>query len=73
VKLTSATKITKTESAKRRQIHPGDAITVSGLTGKQGTVAAATVSDAGASGAETTGSTSGSGGGSSVSSLFSGG
>jgi Domain of unknown function (DUF5666) len=74
VKLTSATKITKTESAKRSQIHPGDTITVSGVTGKQGTVSAATVTD---SGARTTGSSSGSGGSSggssSVSSLFSNG
>jgi Domain of unknown function (DUF5666) len=74
VKLTSATKITKTESAKRSQIHPGDTITVSGVTSKQGTVSAATVTD---SGARTTGSSSSagsssSGGGSSVSSLFSG-
>ena len=75
VKLTSATKITKNESARRRQIHPGDTITVSGLTGKQGTVSAATVTD---SGAKTTAGASGSGGrsgsgGSSVSSLFAGG
>lgn len=76
VKLTSATKITKTESAKRSQIHPGDTITVSGVTSKHGTVSAATVTDSGAS---TTGSSSGSAssssssGGSSVSSLFSGG
>jgi hypothetical protein len=75
VKLTSATKITKTESAKRSQIHPGDTITVSGVTSKRGTVSAATVTD---SGAGTTGSSSGAGGtsssgGSSVSSLFSGG
>ena len=72
VKLTSATKISKTESAKRSQIHPGDTITVSGVTSKQGTVSAATVTD---SGPRTTGSSSsaGSSGGSSVSSLFSGG
>jgi Domain of unknown function (DUF5666) len=77
VKLSSATKISKTESAKRKQIHPGDTITVSGVTGKQGTVSAATVTD---SGATTTGSSSSTGsgstggaGGSSVSSLFSGG
>ena len=62
VKLTSATKITKTESAKRSQIHPGDTITVSGVTSKQGTVSAATVTD---SGARTTGSSSSSGGSSS--------
>ena len=37
VKLTSATKISKTESAKRSQIHPGDTITVSGVTSRQGT------------------------------------
>ncbi len=78
VKLTSATKITKTESAKRQQIHPGDTITVSGITGKQGTVSAATVADSGAAttgGSSTSGGSSGTGssGGSSVSSLFSGG
>jgi hypothetical protein len=74
VKLTLATKISKTETAKRGQIHPGDTVTVSGVTGKSGTVSAATVTD---SGARTTGSSSGSGGssggGSSVSSLFSNG
>jgi hypothetical protein len=75
VKLTSATKITKTEAAKRSQIHPGDTITVSGVAGKQGTVSAATVTD---SGARTTGSSSSAGsssgaGSSSVRSLFSGG
>jgi hypothetical protein len=77
VKLTSATKISKTESAKRSQIHPGDTITVSGVTAKQGTVSAATVTD---SGARTTGSSSstgsssgtGSSGSSSVRSLFGG-
>ena len=75
VKLTSATKITKTESAKRSQIHPGDTITVSGVTGKQGTVSAATVSDSGArtTGGSSPSSGSSSSGGSSVSSLFSGG
>jgi hypothetical protein len=75
VKLTSATKMTKTEAAKRSQIHPGDTITVSGVAGRQGTVSAATVTD---SGARTTGSSSSAGsssaaGSSSVRSLFSGG
>ena len=80
MQLTSATKISKTESARRSQIHPGDTITVSGVTGKSGTVSAATVTD---SGARTTGTSSGaasssnaggsSGGSSSVSSLFSNG
>jgi hypothetical protein len=76
VKLTSATKISKTESAKRRQIHPGDTITVSGVTSKQGTVSAATVTDAGATTTGSSGSTgsgAGNSAGSSVSSLFSGG
>jgi len=72
VKLTSATKISKTESAKRSQIHPGDTITVSGVTSKQGTVSAATVTDSGARATGSSSSTSSSGG-SSVSSLFSGG
>jgi hypothetical protein len=69
VTLSSATKITKSKSVKRSQIHPGDTITVSGVTRKQGTVSAATVTD---SGAGTTGGSSGSSG-SSVRSLFSGG
>jgi hypothetical protein len=77
VKLTSATKITKSESANRRQIHPGDTITVSGLTGKRGTVSAATVTDSGAGTTGTSGTSgttsSSSSGGSAVSSLFSGG
>jgi hypothetical protein len=75
VKLTSATKITKSESARRRQIHPGDTVTVSGLTSRQGTVSAATVTDSGArttGGSSASGSSTGSGSGS-VSSLFSGG
>ena len=76
VKLTSATKISKTESAKRSQIHPGDTITVSGVTSKQGTVSAATVTDSGArttGSSSSTGSSGGSSGGSAVGSLFSGG
>jgi hypothetical protein len=80
VKLSSATKISKTETAKRSQIHPGDTITVSGVTGKSGTVSAATVTDSGARSTASSGAAGGSGsaggssgGGSSVSSLFSGG
>jgi hypothetical protein len=75
VKLTSATKITKSESARRRQIHPGDTVTVSGLTSRQGTISAATVTDSGAratGGSSASSSSTGSGSGS-VSSLFSGG
>ncbi len=79
VTLSSATKISKSESVGRGSVHPGDTITVSGVTTKQGTISAATVTDSGAggtgsrtsSGTSSSGSaSSGSGGG--VSSLFGG-
>jgi hypothetical protein len=60
VRITSATKIDKTESTGRGAIHPGDTITVSGTTAKSGTVSAATVTDGGAS-ASGSGSTTSSG------------
>jgi hypothetical protein len=81
VKLTSATKITKSKSVGRGQIRPGDTIVVSGITDKKGTISAASVSDSGASssGASSSGGSAGSssagsgGSGSAVGSLFSGG
>jgi Domain of unknown function (DUF5666) len=86
VKLSSATKISKTQSASRKAIRPGDTIVVSGVPGSGGTVSAATVTDsgvrttggAGASGTSGSGGASGSGssgGGSksAVGSLFSSG
>jgi len=78
VKLTSATKITKSTSVRRGEIRPGDTIVVSGITDKKGTISAASVSDSGASssssGASGGSSSAGSGSsGSAVGSLFSGG
>jgi hypothetical protein len=82
VKLTSATKVTKSKAVGHGQIRPGDAITVSGVTGGRGAIAAASVSDTGAASSAgysgTTGSNSGagssrSGSGSGVGSLFSSG
>lgn len=76
VKLTGATKITKSLGVKRSALRPGDTIIVRGLTGSNGTVTAATVSDsAGTAGAgsvtATGGAAGGSAGGSAVGSLFS--
>jgi Domain of unknown function (DUF5666) len=59
VTLSSATKITKSQSTSKSALHPGDAIVVQGATGKNGTVAATSVSDSGARPART-----GAGGGS---------
>jgi hypothetical protein len=82
VKLSSATKLSKTQSVKRSAIHPGDTVIVSGVPGSGGSLTAATVTDSGnrggATGASgsTTGSGSGSGSsgsGSAVGSLFSSG
>ena len=60
VTVSSATKITKSQSASKSSLHPGDAVVIQGATGKNGTVAAASVSDSGARTALT-----GAGGGSS--------
>jgi hypothetical protein len=89
VKLSSATKVSKTQSVSRGAIHPGDTVVVQGVSGSGGTVTAASVTDSGTrgagglgfggagagSGSSTGGSTgSGSGGGkSAVGSLFSSG
>jgi len=48
VTLSSATKVTKSQTASRSSLHPGDAIVVQGATGKNGTLAATSVSDSGA-------------------------
>jgi hypothetical protein len=48
VTLSSATKITKSQSAPKASLHPGDALVIQGATGKNGTVAATSVSDSGA-------------------------
>jgi hypothetical protein len=88
VTLSSITRITKTQVAKRAAIHPGDTLVVTGVTSAAGALSAASVADSGAarsfggfgsaSGAAASGGTgaSGSGSGSSgsgVGSLFSSG
>ncbi|HEX4011491.1 MAG TPA: hypothetical protein VHX62_15835 [Solirubrobacteraceae bacterium] len=75
VKLSSATKITKTQSARRSAIRPGDTVVISGVTGSGGTVSAASVTDSGnrTPGSSTTSGSSGTGGSSAIGSLFSGG
>jgi hypothetical protein len=80
VKLSSATKLTKSESVSRSKINPGDRVVVSGVTGSRGAVSATSLTDSGSSSSSTgtTGSgSSGSSGSSSsgssaVSSLFGG-
>jgi hypothetical protein len=65
VTLSSATKITKSQSASKSSLHPGDALVIQGATGKNGTLAATSVSDSGARAARpgaSAGSGSGSGG-----------
>ncbi|MGO9885358.1 MAG: DUF5666 domain-containing protein [Solirubrobacteraceae bacterium] len=81
VKLSSATKITKSLGVKRSSLHPGDTVVIRGLKNSGGTVVAASVSDSGAGagglGAAGGGSSSSSGstgsGSSAVGSLFSSG
>jgi len=75
VRLTSSTKISKTRSAKRSAIRPGDTIVVQGITGSGGAVTAASVTDSGtragaSSASSSTGSGSASSGSSAVGSLF---
>jgi hypothetical protein len=48
VKLSSATKITKSQSTSKSSLHPGDALVIQGAAGKNGTLAATSVSDSGA-------------------------
>lgn len=78
VTLSSATKVTKNVSVGKNAVRPGDAVVVSGAKNSDGSIAATTLSDTGASPAAATGSGgSGSGGAASgssaVNSLFGGG
>ena len=50
VTLTSATKLKKQLSVSRNSIHPGDSITVEGISGKGGAITASSISDSGSSG-----------------------
>ena len=49
VKLSSATKVTKSESASKTSVRPGDTVVVQGAKGSNGTITATSVSDSGAS------------------------
>jgi hypothetical protein len=49
VVMTPSSKVTKSESVGRSSIHPGDSIVVSGITGSNGSVTAATITDSGSS------------------------
>ncbi len=80
VKLSSATKISKSLAVKRAALHPGDTVVVRGLTNSKGTLTASSVSDSAASERGASGAGGGAGAGSSstsaasaVSSLFSSG
>jgi hypothetical protein len=74
VKLSSATKITKSLSVRRSSLHPGDTVVIRGLKNSNGTLTATTVSDSGNSSTGTGSSgSSGSSGRSALSSLFSSG
>jgi Domain of unknown function (DUF5666) len=81
VKLSSATKISKSESVSRKKLYPGDAVVVAGSASSNGTVHATSVTDSGASstGASSTGASSTSGSSSTsnstsaIGSLFGGG
>jgi hypothetical protein len=74
VKLSSATKITKSLGVRRSSLHPGDTVVIRGLKNSNGTLTATTVSDSGNSSTATGSSgSSGSSGRSALSSLFSSG
>jgi hypothetical protein len=73
VKLSSATKVTKSLGVSRSSLHPGDTVIIRGASNSSGTLVAATVSDSGASATRASGSGSGSPSGGGVSSLFSAG
>lgn len=81
VQLSSATKVSKTQSVGRSAVRPGDTVIVEGITNSKGTLVAARVTDSGNSSAGTTGGsgtsatsgTGGSGSSSAVGSLFSSG
>ena len=53
VRLSSSTKVTKTESVKRSAVRPGDTVIVAGAPNSKGTLVAATLTDAGSGGAST--------------------
>lgn len=50
VKLSSATKITKSLGVKRKSLHPGDSVVIRGVQKSGGTLVAASVSDSGSGG-----------------------
>jgi hypothetical protein len=49
IKLTSATKLTKDLTVSRNSLRPGDAVVVTGISGSNGSIKAASISDSGAS------------------------
>jgi hypothetical protein len=63
VKLSGATKISKSEGVSRKKLYPGDAVVVAGSASSNGTVHATSVTDSGASstGSSSTGASSTSG------------
>ena len=63
VKLSSATKVSKSLNVKRSALHPGDTVVIRGVTNSKGTVSAASVSDSGASARGGLGLGAGGGGG----------
>ena len=75
VKLSASTKISKSQSAGRSSVRPGDTVVVTGVPNSSGTVVAASLTDSGAgrgpSGASAGGGASSSGSRSAVGSLFS--
>ncbi len=78
VKLSSATKIAKSESVSRKRLYPGDQVVVAGSSGSNGTVHATSVTDSGASSTGSSASSSSSSSStrnsaSAISSLFGGG
>jgi hypothetical protein len=74
VRLSSATKITKSLGVSRSSLHPGDTVIIRGAANSSGTLVAATVSDSGAATrASGSGSSGASGGGGGLGSLFSAG
>jgi len=72
VKLSSVTKITKSEPVSKAKVNPGDSVVIAGVPAKNGTVTATTVTDSGdrSTGSTSTGSSSSSSGSSAISSLF---
>ncbi len=71
VKLSSATKLTKSETVGRSKINPGDSVVITGVSGSRGTIDATSLSDSGAS-SSTSSTSSSSSSSSAVSSLFGG-